>query len=110
MALAPHRPARAQLTHAVLHSTASLSSSIAMDDPGRGQRISIHQPQELLPSDVALPRASRQPFPPKPPRLKDNSGEALIVAADAEVGKVPLEHPAESAMLLGHRRAVSLGR
>src|ERR1700735_4742453 len=35
-ALTPHRPARAQLTHAVLHGTVSLPSDVAMDDPGRG--------------------------------------------------------------------------
>ena len=74
-----------------------------MDDPGHGQRISFHQPRELLPSDLALPRSPRQPLPPEPPRLVDNGGQALIVAADAEVSEVPLEHLAESTMLLGQR-------
>jgi hypothetical protein len=66
-----------------------------MDDPGRGQRISLHQPQELLPSDLALPRSPRQPFPPEPPCLVDDGGQALIVAADAKVSEVPLEHLAD---------------
>jgi len=52
VALVPHRPERARLTHSVLHSTASRTSAVAMDDTCGGQRIARHQPQELLPSDV----------------------------------------------------------
>src|SRR3984885_2336754 len=78
-------------------------SGIAMDDPGLGQWVSLHQPQELLPSDIARPRAPRQPFAPKPPRLFDNRSQSLVVAADAKVGKMPLEHLAKSTLLVGQR-------
>src|ERR1700719_1808286 len=74
-----------------------------MDNASGRQRISRHQPQELLPSDVALPRTPRQPFTPDPPRPMDHRGQAGIVAGDAEVGEVPLQHPAESTMLLSDR-------
>src|SRR5579863_518887 len=100
-ALAPHRPERARFAHSVLHGTASRTSAVAMDDTCDGQRIARHQPQELLPSNVALPRTPRQPFAPDPPRPMDHGGQALIVAGDAEVSKVPLQHPAKSTLLIG---------
>src|SRR5258708_6089600 len=58
---------------------------------------------EPLPSDLARARPPRQPFPPEPHRPEDNAAEASIVATDAKVGEVPLQHPAESLMLLGQR-------
>src|SRR5271156_578939 len=82
-------------------STASRTSAVAMDDACGWQRIARHQPQELLPSNVALPRTPRQPFAPDPPRPMDHRGQALIVAGDAEVSKVPLQHSAESTLLIG---------
>jgi len=33
----------------------------------------------------------------------EHRGQALGVTANAEVGKVPLQHPAESTMLIGYR-------
>src|SRR5258708_39682560 len=86
-----------------------------MDDSGDRQRIDCNQPQELLPDDVALPRPPRQPFTPDPPRPVDYGAEAWIVAGDAEVGEVPLQHPAEPLMLLGdrprpHEEALSVAR
>src|SRR5271170_409306 len=78
-------------------------SSVAMDDAGRRQWIAQSQPLELRPVDRAFPRPPRQPFAPKPPRLMDDGDQAVIVAADAKVGEVPLQHLAESTMLLGHR-------
>ena len=74
-----------------------------MDDSGGRQRIACHQPQELLPGDVTLPRPPRQPFAPDPPRPMDYGGQAWIVAGDAEVREVPLQHPAESMVLLSDR-------
>src|ERR1700676_3970735 len=71
-----------------------------MDDSGGRQRIAIYQPQGLLPGDVAFPRPPRQPFPPDPPRPMDHGGHAWIVAGDAEVGEVPLQHSAESLVLV----------
>jgi hypothetical protein len=74
-----------------------------MDDPGSRQRIALNQPQELLPGDVARPRPPRQPFAPNPPRPMDHGGHAWIVAGNAEVGEVPLQHSTEPTMLLSDR-------
>lgn len=101
----PHRPERARFAHSVLHGPASLASAVAMDDSGCRKRIAIYQPQEALPSDIALPRSPRQPFAPDPLGPVDHGSQTLIVAGNAEVGKVPLQHPAETALLVSDRPA-----
>jgi hypothetical protein len=75
------------------------TNNVGMHDLGGRQSEAFQHPQIPFPQHIALRRPARQPSMPKPAYTLVQQEQALIVAANAKVGVVPLEHPAKSLML-----------